>query len=450
MNVRMIAPCLVVGSLLFGGATLADSLILRRPVASVTTAQGPVSHENLDGEDDEPSVLGELWAWGHGGSGQLGNGDTTTHLLPVEVRNEDDSAPLAGVTQVATAWARTCVRLTNGIARCWGNNGNGQLGDGTNQARSLPVEVRNSDNSGQLENVVSVSMGSATCAATEGGTARCWGLNSSGEIGDGTTTTRLLPVNVRNSNDSGALSGVEAISAGGNYACAKMAGGTAFCWGNNGQGRLGDGTTSTRLLPVEVRNESNSGPLSGIAEISTGPASLGSAHTCARLTNGTARCWGSNQYGRLGDGTTTNRSLPVAVRNENNSDLLVGIAQISVGENQTCARMNDGTARCWGSNYAGALGDGTTTDRWLPVEVRNEDNSGPLTGITQISVGYGYTCAAISDGTARCWGWNNGGLLGDGTETDRYLPVVVRNHDDSGPLPVVHIVAGREHTVAMR
>ena len=133
------------------------------------------------------------------------------------------------------------------------------------------------------------------------------------------------------------------------------------------------------------------------------------------MSDGTARCWGSNGNGKLGDGTTTNRLLPVVVKNSAGTAALTGITQVSVRGIHSCARMNDSTAQCWGYNGGGRLGDGTTTNRLLPVVVKNPAGTGPLTGITAIALGDPQTCARMNDATARCWGDNTNGVLGDGT-----------------------------------
>ena len=158
----------------------------------------------------------------------------------------------------------------------------------------------------------------------------------------------------------------------------------------------------------------------------------GAQHTCALLSDTTARCWGSNSNGQLGDGTTTTRLLPVVVRNAAGTAPLTGITQIAAGGLHTCARLSDGTARCWGLNSSGQLGDGTTTNRLLPVVVKNPTGTGALTAVTDVTTAVVFSCARMSDGTARCWGSNGNGVLGDGTSTTRLLPVVVKNSAGTG------------------
>lgn len=178
----------------------------------------------------------------------------------------------------------------------------------------------------------------STCAVSGSGAAKCWGFNSSGQLGDGTTTTRLKPVAVKRLS-----SGVEAISAGGFHTCALTTGGAVKCWGANDDGQVGDGTGAPRLRPVQVV-----GLGSGVAAISSGVV-----HTCAVTDAGSATCWG----------------LPYGDEPDDVTGLSSGVAAVSSGLYHSCAVTDAGVVKCWGENRRGALGDGTTTDSWTPVDV---------------------------------------------------------------------------------
>jgi alpha-tubulin suppressor-like RCC1 family protein len=360
--------------------------------------------------------------------------------------NYVDTILLVELLKTVAGWLHSCARMSNGTARCWGNNASGQLGDGTTTNRSLPVIVKNSAGTGPLTGVSDIEVGLLhTCARIgSGGSMKCWGNNSSGQLGDGTTTNRLLPVNVVHPDGTDLLQGVTQMSLSGVYSCAREADATVLCWGGNGSGNLGDGTTINRLLPVAVKNAAGTASLQGVTQISArGP------HTCARLKYATALCWGNNVDGMLGDATTTNRRLPVTVMNAAGTAALTGVAQISAGTNHTCTRMGDGTARCWGNNARGQLGDNTVTRRLLPVTVMNAPGTAALTGVAQISAGTNYTCTRMGDGTARCWGLNSGGQLGDGTTTERHRPVAVRNPAGTAALTGTSAISARDtHTCA--
>ena len=249
------------------------------------------------------------------------------------------------------------------------------------------------DVSGLTSGVAAIAAGSTHgCALTSGGGVQCWGLNSSGQLGDGTTTARSTPVDV-----SGLASGVTTIAAGGGHTCALTDGGEAKCWGDNGGGQLGDGTTTQRLTPVDV-----SGLTSGVTAIAAG-----GGHTCALTSSGGAQCWGFNGYGQLGDASTTSTSTPLDVMG-----LSVGVAAIAAGGYHSCALTSGGGVQCWGLNSSGQLGDGTTTTRSTPVDV-----SGLTSGVMAIAVGLYHTCALTTGGGVKCWGLNSSGQLGDGTTT---------------------------------
>ena len=234
--------------------------------------------------------------------------------------------------------------------------------------------------------------GDHTCVVSSDTTVWCWGSDNNGQLGDGTTGgadyVSLVPLQVQ--TGSGALSGVKAVSLGYSFSCALKTSGTVWCWGTDDLGELGDGTMGDthheRLLPVQVKK--GSGHLTGVTAISAGQD-----HVCALVGDKTAWCWGYDGYGALGDGTTGDsggrRLSPVHVRNGSDTAALADIKAISSGGRHTCALKTDGTLRCWGEDRYGALGDGTTGDgshlRKLPVEVKK--GSGHISTAKAITAG---------------------------------------------------------------
>jgi alpha-tubulin suppressor-like RCC1 family protein len=327
------------------------------------------------------------FCWGDGGLGQLGNGTTGQHWRPVAV--------LGGLKflQVRAGWGHSCGLTTDYRVYCWGGNYSGQLGDGTTTNRLTPVAVAGGRRFPQV------------CAVTLFGRAFCWGLNGYGQLGDGTKSTRLTPVNLHANGRE-----FRQVIAGGFHTCGVTTGSQAYCWGRNDNGELGDGTLHIRLTPVAVV-----GGLSFRQVIAGVGRPLSHAHTCGVTTGNQAYCWGDNRNGRLGDGTTSRRVTPTPVSGG------LQFSGVTLGSSHTCAVTTADRGYCWGWNFYGQLGDGTHTNRLVPVAV-----SGDLQ-FTRVSAGGGgvHTCAVTGGGEAYCWGANYAGQLGDGTTTERMSPVPV-------------------------
>jgi alpha-tubulin suppressor-like RCC1 family protein len=345
---------------------------------------------------------GSVTCWGDNENGALGDGTLTNRRRPITVPG------LTVIESVSAGGGHTCALTVAGGVKCWGGNGSGQLGDGTTTRHLSPIDVP-----GLTSGVAAIATGELhTCILTDGGGVKCWGANKLGQLGDGTTTRRLTPVDV-----VGLTSGVAAISAGLWHTCAVTVTGGARCWGSNYNGELGNGTTRKKPHPVDV-----SGLTSGVAAISAG-----GVHTCALTTAGGALCWGGNFDGAVGDGTRISRTTPVNV-----SGLGSGVAAISAGGIHTCALTVAGGMKCWGRNADGELGDGTSHRRFVPTDVW-----GLTTGVAAISAGsswaLAHTCAISVVDAVRCWGFNEEGQVGDGTVSERSIPITVWGITGSDP-----------------
>ena len=364
---------------------------------------------------------GQARCWGENTYGELGDGTTTDRNRAVVVSNSEGTGPLTDVAEISAGIDHTCARLTNGQARCWGYNGSGEIGDNTGTGRLRPVTVLNTTGTGPLTDVAEISAGADhTCARLTNGEARCWGYNYYGELGDGTNVTWPRPRIVSNPEGTGPLTDVGGISAGGFHTCARLTSGEARCWGHNRNGGLGDGTTLNRTRPVVVTNSAGTGPLAGVGEIGAG-----GDHTCARLTR-QVRCWGENQWGEIGDGTLVQSTRPVTVVDAFGDAPLTNVVELTVGYIHGCARLSNGEARCWGYGGDNQLGEGSDSSfNPRPVVVSNPEGTGPLTDVAGIDAGYGHTCEITANGQARCWGYNGSGEIGDGTTTERPRPVQV-------------------------
>ena len=259
-----------------------------------------------------------------------------------------------------------------------------------------------------------------TCALTSAGAVKCWGANWIGQLGDNSTTDSNTPVAV-----SGLSSGVSAIAAGFAHACALTSAGAVKCWGYNYYGQLGDSSSTDSNTPVAV-----SGLSSGVSAIAAG-----GYHTCALTSAGAVKCWGLNNRGQLGDNSTSSSNTPVDV-----DGLPSGVSAIAAGGDHTCALTNAGAVKCWGNNSIGQLGDNTTIERYIPVDV-----SGLSSTVTAIAAGGQHTCALTSGGAVQCWGANYDGRLGDNSTTDSNTAVAVSGLSSG----VRSIATGGAHTCAL-
>ena len=369
---------------------------------------------------------GKAYCWGDDTFGELGDGSTFSSSVPVPV---DTSGVLAGktLTEITTGFYDTCALDSTGAAYCWGYGPYGELGDGSAASSTVPVAV---DTRGALAGKTLAQISGTgggqsinTCALDSAGAAYCWGVNDFGELGDGRTGgSSDVPVAVVT---SGALAGktVTQISAGYDHQCAVDAAGAAYCWGYDGFGELGNGRTGSSNVPVGVVT---SGALAGktLAQVSASWY-----HTCAVDTTGAAYCWGENFGDSFGVSGVTQSSVPVPV---DTSGVLSGkiLTQLTAGQEHTCALDSTGAAYCWGSDAYGQLGDGSAGGPG-PVAV---DTSGVLAGktLTQISAGYGHTCALDSSGAIYCWGDNTQGELGDDSTAQSDVPVLAGPQAPSG------------------
>lgn len=364
---------LVRGRAALKAALTGTLLLVAAPVATVATAGGAAA----------AAAPGVVWTWGSNDFGQLGNGHTSsTPVGPAQV------AGLSNVVDVHGGREHVVALTSSGQVYTWGSNQQGQLGLGDSSNRPAPTAVPG------MNDVTAVTAGhNHTLVLRSDGTVWGFGLNATGQLGDGTKTLRRAPVQVKTAG-GGNLTGVVKIAAGRDMSYAIKSDGTAWAWGANSYGELGDGSTTNRLSPVRV------GTLTNVVDIAGGRD-----HGLALTGNGTVYAFGWNTYGQLGDGTTANRSTPVQVT--------TGVTQVIAGAHHSYALRSDGQVYSWGRNYRAELGDGTMTQRTRPVLVHNVSNA--------VSIGSGrdHGVAVLADGTVRTWGYNVNGQLGDGTTTSR-------------------------------
>ncbi len=399
------------------------------------------------------STAGTLWCWGANAEGELGLGDKVDRKLPTQVGDQ------AGWASASAGPRETCALTTAHALWCWGDT------NGT-KPKLLPKAI------GTLRKWASVAAGDEdTCATLVSGKMMCWGDNSSGQLGQGNTKASLRPelMSFRSGWSAATLgeqfvcairSGTQSLwcwgagergqlgdhsrdprylptpaglatqwatvsSSGGNQTCAILAvkhtvPGPLYCWGDNDRGQVGDGTTQSRNLPELIDSGTNWTAVTG-----------GSSFSCGIQAGGSLWCWGDNDNGQLGVGDTVERDAPARVGAQ--SDWI----SVSAGNDHVCAVQDNGNLWCWGNGAAGDLGDGGTQDSDTPVQVTGSDWS-------SVSAGVDHTCALTSAGDAWCWGANGHGELGDGTTTSSDVPVAV-----SGSATWTQIDTGGAFTCAL-
>ena len=363
----------------------------------------------------------QLLCWGYNADGQLGLGGTTIVSNPTLIPGDYRYRRIAGGSYHA------CGFTLASEAWCWGNNGDGRLGDGSTATQSLsPVAVLTAEVvdtlvadtvvKGKVRLLVqALSAGEAhTCGVDLSQHVWCWGRNREGQLGKGATGDFYPPSPI------GTTEVFKDVSVGGLHTCGITVDRGGLCWGYNVAGQLGNGTTTTSSVPVTVPGTFRTDPLVIFHSpdpdfpLPPGPfIAAGYDHSCAITLAGPTVCWGLNEYGQLGDGSTTNSTSPTVVGGGH------AFAAITAGLRHTCALDATGAAWCWGDNTYGELGDGTNTRSGTPVAV-----AGGLQ-FAYLKAGELSTCGVTGSGVAYCWGDNEYGQLGDGTATSSAAPVKV-------------------------
>jgi alpha-tubulin suppressor-like RCC1 family protein len=332
------------------------------------------------------TTAGRAYCWGNNFSGQLGDGTRTSRLLPT---------PVAGslvFRNVSAGQNHTCGVTTDFLAYCWGESIDGRLGTGTTAPHITPSRV-----AGGLKFRVVAAGGVHSCALTvPDERAYCWGNNSLGQLGDGTTTVRDKPVPVAGGRR------FRQVTTGALHTCAVTPAYQGYCWGWDSEGQLGDGAT----------RQNRSRPSLVVGGHPFTQISAGFTNTCAVTTTARAFCWG---HSPVGDGSTLQRFEPRAVSGN------LSFSRVTAGDSHMCGETTSKQAYCWGINSLGSLGNGVGSGiKTKPVAV----NGGLL--FAQLSAGRG-TCGKTPEGAAYCWGENSDGQLGDGTTVSRFVPTLVAN-----------------------
>lgn len=358
---------------------------------------------------------GTLWCWGNRAGGQLGDGEASgASHVPVQVVAEDvDDAPWSDWVSVTAGQSHTCGLRRDRSAWCWGASSDGRLGGNTDSPRARPARVL-SAGPAPFDDWVELSAGwSHTCGVRDDGSLWCWGRGANGRLGDGGTSTRALPTEVVMEGAAPGTSGWrdwESVSAGENHTCARRDGGSLWCWGSQTFGRLGNGLADEdRTTPSRVLAEAG-----GTAWRDWRSFGAASPYSCGQRADGTLWCWGLSGDQLGNEAAVLNQSRPIVVMASSGSLHWSDWLSVSVGDRHNCGlRDDEGTLRgfCWGVNTSGRLGIGTSTSSARPVEVvpPAEPEAAAAWGETSwVEVVAGFTRTFARRSDGSLWAWGAG------------------------------------------
>jgi len=372
------------------------------PASTVKTATGcvtPITARavRIDAGNDHTCVIvqgGAVKCWGYNGDGRLGNNTTTDSSVPVTVMGITDAIA------ISVGGGHACAITIAGQLKCWGSNVGGQLGTGNYAVARVAVDVPG------MTDVVAVTAGYLhTCAVTTAGAVKCWGSNIYGQLGNNSATQYFnAPVDV-----VGLDHGAVAVGAGMMHSCAVMATGAVKCWGDNRHGQLGNNTTTSSRVPVDV-----SGLSTVVEVVAGGEGTYSRSHSCVLTSAQGVKCWGNHGFGQLGTGGFESGSL-VPVDSLQTS----GVVAISAGPLGMLAVRSTGL-KGWGDGSSGELGSASTTESLRPVDV-----PGFGAGLVGAGAGRGHSCALATTGAVRCVGFNQHGQLGNNSTVSTQTAVDV-------------------------
>ena len=365
--------------------------------------------------------LGDVATCGFTSGGQVNCWGYDPQTYTAALSSLDGSTPSKTVDSLALGGSVGCAVLGDGSAACWGENNAGQLGNGISYSDAIwtPGQVSGLDGSTPDKTVVEFSSGLPSCVILADGSAKCWGINHNGQLGNGTRESSSVPVPVTGLDGTTPERTPIHLAQRGSSTCAVMQDGSAACWGRNNSGQIGDGSTSDRTSPT---------PVSGIDGLTpaTSAVSIGvqGNSTCALLEDRSVKCWGDNAHGQLGENSTIDRRTPALVAGLDGSSPGSSVETLSVGLSGACVLLDSGSTKCWGVlEYSNSV----TVISYVvaPTLVGSLDGSAPDKTALELVVGYAHSCVLLAEGSTKCWGWNPDGQLGDGSVTSSLTPVAV-------------------------
>jgi uncharacterized repeat protein (TIGR02543 family) len=360
-----------------------------------------------------------IFTWGRNDFGQLGDGTTTNKLEPIEITNRFNLVAGETITSVSLGSNFSSLITSYGRVFTWGSNEFGQLGNGTETSRFTPTEITAQFNLAVGETIYSMSLSrEQSSAVTSNGRILVWGYNVFGQLGDGTYVNKNMPTETTNIFNLAIGETITNVSLSGFHGLATTSENRVFTWGNNEGGALGDGTTEDTNTPIDITNQFNLVVGETITNIT-----LGLFHSSVVTSRGRIFTWGDNRDGQLGDGTTIDEHVPIEITYQFN--LIAGetITSTSFEAHTSSVLTSEGRLFTWGGNDYGTLGDGTTIDNYVPTEITNQFNLAIGETITVISLAFTHSSVVTSEGRLFTWGYNAQGQLGDNTIVSKYIPM---------------------------
>ncbi len=364
---------------------------------------------------------GRVFMWGYNSNSQLGDGTTTNRNVPIEITPSFSLASGDKITSLSLGWRHSSALTSTGRVFMWGWNRDCQLGDGTDTDKNVPTEITSNFSLASNDKIIALSLGVQHSSALSAmGRVFMWGYNVAGQLGDGTSTTRSIPTEITTGFSLFAGETIISISLSIDHSSALTSTGRVFMWGWNRDGQLGDGTSITRNVPTEITSNFSLPIGEKILSLS-----MGSSHSSAFTSTGRVFMWGYNQFGQLGNGMNVNRNLPTEITSNFSFSEGEKIISLSLGSTHSSALTSTGRVFIWGSNEYGKLGDGTNTDKNVPTEITSSFSLIAGEKIISLSLGWYHSLALTSTARVYAWGanWNNS--LGDGTSSNRNVPTEI-------------------------
>ena len=356
---------------------------------------------------------GRIFTWGDNEYGQLGNGTMKDSSTPIDITSQFNLNEGETFTKINMGYYNSSALTSEGRFFTWGYNGNGELGNGWGDHNPTPTDITSKFNLDASETIEIISVGSHHSAiATSNGRVFAWGDNSTGQLGDGSNSTKSTPIEITKRFNLSRGDKILGLYLNGIHSTAVSSEGRVFTWGANLVGQLGNGTTKDKNKPVEITNLFNLSPEEKIVTLNSG-----FGHLSAISSNNKIFVWGNNSYGSLGIGTLANQLSPLEITDYFDLTEDETVNCLSLGADYTIALTSANRLFSWGKNTTGQLGDRTTTDKLIPSEISDQFALASGETIARVSSSYWHSAVLTTKGRLFIWGGNDDGQLGIGKKT---------------------------------